>query len=98
MTWRRKRDYHLDLLSNRGRMEMGEAGDLPLRLLGFEDRVEFNRFFQFVVRLVRHVVLEHIQDELFFDRLPHGIEMERVRQSICARTPNRSSVTLRGWR
>ena len=29
------------------------------------------------IRLVRRVVVEHIQDEAFLNRLAHGVEMER---------------------
>src|SRR3546814_20924164 len=41
-----------------------------------------NGLLQLIVGLVGHVVLQHVEDEGFFNRLPHRVKVERVRKSV----------------
>ena len=45
-------------------------------------RIVFNRLLELVIGLVRHVVLEDVQNEAFLDGLTHRILMESDRQPV----------------
>ena len=38
---------------------------------------------QTVVRLVRHVVLQYVEDETLFNRLSHAVQMKGLGLSVC---------------
>ena len=77
-------DDDLDFLADGGRVQVGEAGDPALRLLGLEGRVVLDGLLQAVVRLVGHVVLQHVEDEALLDRLAHGVQVEGVGEAVRA--------------
>ena len=70
-------DY-LYSLRNIGIVQLYKTGNLSLRLIGFASRIVFNFFINSVERGVFCIILQYIQNKSFFDRLLHGIHMERV--------------------
>jgi hypothetical protein len=52
------------------------APQLAAGVFAVEQRISLDRFCQPVVTADRHVVLQHIQDELFLDRLLHHVHMK----------------------
>ncbi len=43
-----------------------------------------DRLGDFKTRVVGHVVLKNVQNELFFNRLPHRVDMERAKRTVVA--------------
>ena len=71
--------HHLGLLLDVVRMEGHELGQRSRRLLLRQLRIVFRRLQQAVVGLVRRVILQNIEDEFLLDRLPHAVEVKRLR-------------------
>ena len=62
-------DFHL--LADSGRMQGSEARHASLAAPAIQLWVVFYGFFELIVGFICHVILEHVQDELLLDRLPH---------------------------
>ena len=77
-------DDDFDLLADGRRVERGEAGDTALRAAPFQFGVVLDGFFELIIGLVGHAVLEHVQNEALLDGLAHRIEVERLRQPVRA--------------
>ena len=70
-------DHDLGLEPDRVVVALDVAAQLLLRPLGVELRVALDRLDQLVVAVDRRVVLEHVEDEAFLDRLLHRVAVER---------------------
>ena len=77
-------DDDLNLLADGRPVERGEAGDTALRAAPFRFGIVLDGFFELIIGLVGHAVLEHVQNEPLLDGLAHRIEVERLRQPVGA--------------
>ena len=75
-------DDDLDLLTDRSRMQVGVSGNLSLASSPAQLWVVFDGLFKLIIGFVGHVILEHVQNEILFNRLPHRVEMERLRKAV----------------
>ena len=71
-------DHHLGLLGDVVRVQSHEARQRLRRLLALDVRVVVARLQQLEVGRVGRVVLQHVEDERFLDRLPHGVAVRRL--------------------
>ncbi len=90
--------YHdLRLLGDIVLMEAHEPGKGPGGLALLHLRVVLDGLYQPVVRLVRGVVLEHVEDEVLLDGLPHAVKVKGL--GLAVRTGNTEDLhrpVLRG--
>ena len=80
-------DDHLDLLGDGRGVQLGESRHLALRRTPLELWFVLNGLLKCIVRLVGHVVLQHVEDEALLNRLTHGVEVEWLGQSVCPLGP-----------
>ena len=66
----------LNALSNISLMQFYESGNLTLGRVGLTTRILLNFFVDPIKRRILCIVLQHIQNETFFDGLLHGVDME----------------------
>ena len=78
---------HFDSLCNIGIVQFSGAGNLTLRFFGFQGRIVLNGFVYLIECFVGDVVLQNIQNEAFFNRLLHGIGVERLAVAILIDAP-----------
>ena len=71
-------DHHLGLLRDVVRVQPHEARQRLRRLLALDVRVVLAGLEQLEVGRVGRVVLQHVEDERFLDRLPHGVAVRRL--------------------
>jgi hypothetical protein len=57
-------------------VQINELPQEVIRLVAVILRIVFNLLEQLPIDFVRRVILEHIENELLLDRLPHGVEAE----------------------
>ena len=72
-------DDHLRLLLDVVRVQAHEFRQRPRGFLPGQVRVVRDVLEQAVIRGIRRVVRQHVEDEALFDRLPHTVEVERLR-------------------
>ena len=71
-------DHHLGLLRDVVRVQLHEARQRLGGLLALDVRVVVAGFEQLEVGSVGRVVLQHVEDELFLDRLAHRVAVRRL--------------------
>ena len=69
-------DDHLDALRNIRLMQLHEASDLTLGIIRFQLRIVFDLFIETIEGIVGDVILQHIKNESFLDRLFHRVHMK----------------------
>lgn len=69
-------DDHLDALRNIRLMQLHEASDLTLGIIRFHLRIVFDLFIETIEGIVGNVILQHIKNESFLDRLFHRVHMK----------------------
>jgi hypothetical protein len=69
-------DHDPHLFADRMLVQINELPQEVIRLVAVILRIVFNLLEQLPIDFVRRVILEHIENELLLDRLPHGVEAE----------------------
>ena len=67
---------NFDALGNVGVVQFYKSSNLPLGCIGFASGIILDFLIDLVESRVFCVILQYIQNEAFFDSLPHGIDME----------------------